>query len=89
MLLSPRKKGLDSLFKEVRVFKVTAYRSLPGPLRPSSDIFFVLLGEGKGGAEAPGRGGGVSVFVENPKRGFFQEGRRTGRVSAGNMRRGG
>ena len=36
MLLSPRKNGLDSLFTEVRVFKVVALR-LPRQLKPSGE----------------------------------------------------
>ena len=48
---------------------------------PSFDILiFFLLGEGKGESKVPG-GRGVSVFIENPRRG---RGRGAGRVPAVN-----
>ena len=55
MLLSPRKNGLTSLFKEVWVFKAQNYLSWW-----TSDIFsFFLLGEGEGVVRGPGGGGSL------------------------------
>ena len=58
-----------------------------------SDIFkFFLLGDGEGPleSEAP-RGGGASIFIENPRRGVSgrERGRGAGRVSAANWGIGG
>ena len=47
-------------------------------------VIFFLLGEGEGGVRGA-RGGGGSIFIENPTRGGgFRRGRGAGRVSAAN-----